>query len=224
MDGAPGVGSLEVRSRRIESGGGSSVTELTVYCPFRQRSLELEQCEECFAHERTAEDAEGNPKEVACRRIGSAIDLPDVAETAARAVLERTPVSLVMARHVVCVEPDLPVRELAGILLRHRISGVSVVDAEFRPIGVVTRSDLIQRGPDVGGSVADVMTRPVTALGERASLIEAAHLMAGQGVHRLPVTGLDGRIIGIVSSLDVLRWLSRELPSGEGVAGAAEIE
>jgi len=34
------------------------------------------------------------------------------------------------------------------------------------------------------------------------------------------VTAGDGRIVGIVSSLDVLRWLSRELPTGEGVAGA----
>jgi CBS-domain-containing membrane protein len=45
---------------------------------------------------------------------------------------------------------------------------------------------------------------------------------AEERVHRVVVVERDGRIVGIVSSLDVLKWFSRELPSGEGVAGAVE--
>ncbi len=245
MDSAPGIGRLEVRSRQVTSRDGWSVAEFTVYCPFRQRSVELDQCEECFAHEITTENADGTPKEIACRRIGPALDLPAVAETIARATLERTPVSRVMARHVVCVHADLPLCELTGIVLRHDVSSVPVVDEESRPIGMLTKTDLIRHGFEIGADdreevavaiprragllpatvcVAEVMTPSVTSLGERASLIEAAQLLAEQGVHCIAVTARDGRVVGIVSSLDVLRWLSRELPSGEGVAGAVELE
>jgi CBS domain-containing protein len=68
-------------------------------------------------------------------------------------------------------------------------------------------------------STASAMSHPVASLGERDSLLDAARLMATREVHRLVVTSRDGRIVGIVSASDVLRWMSRELPRGEGVAG-----
>jgi CBS domain-containing protein len=236
---ATGSGRLLVRSRQITSEGGSAVTEFTVYCPFRQRSLDLEQCEACFAYDGTVVDMAGTPNELACARIAPAVSLPDVAETAARDTLEHTPVSRVMARQVVCVHPELPLGELAGILLGHKISGLPVVDEAFRPLGMVTKTDLIRHGFEIGEGeeftvrhgpgfagrtccVAEIMSPSVVSIGERGSLIEAAQLMISRGVHRVVVTSRDGRIVGIVSSIDVLRWISRELPSGEGVAGAVE--
>lgn len=59
------------------------------------------------------------------------------------------------------------------------------------------------------GSVADVMTHLVFDVGADASLSRAAALMAYEGVHRVVVSAPDGRAIGIVSSLDILRWLAR---------------
>jgi CBS domain-containing protein len=32
--------------------------------------------------------------------------------------------------------------------------------------------------------------------------------MAYEGVHRVPVVAADGRVVGILSSLDVVRWLA----------------
>lgn len=241
METATGSATLGVRSRQITSRGGWSVTEFTVYCPFRRRSVDLDECEECHAHEAT-NDLAGAPAGITCHRIARPLDVPEVADAVVRAALERTPLSQVMSGHVVCVHSDLPLRELPPILLRHRISGLPVVDNEFRPIGVVTKTDLIRYEAESGGvdaeadlpfgaliapesaTVAEVMTPSVSALGERASVVEASQLMATRGVHRVLVTAGDGRIVGMVSSLDVLRWLSRELPTGEGVAGAAELD
>ncbi len=42
-----------------------------------------------------------------------------------------------------------------------------------------------------------------------ATLSRAAALMAFEGIHRVPVVSTDGRVVGIVSSLDVARWLAR---------------
>jgi CBS domain-containing protein len=57
--------------------------------------------------------------------------------------------------------------------------------------------------------VRDIMTRLVFALGADASLSRAAALMAYEGVHRIVVAGADGSALGIVSSLDILRWIAR---------------
>ena len=43
----------------------------------------------------------------------------------------------IMSQPAVSVGPDTPVREIARLLLGNRISGVPVVDADNRPIGMV---------------------------------------------------------------------------------------
>lgn len=59
-------------------------------------------------------------------------------------------------------------------------------------------------------SVADVMTARVLHLPEDASIGHAAAVMAFEGVHRIVVTGENGRVAGILSALDLLRWLACE--------------
>jgi CBS domain-containing protein len=38
----------------------------------------------------------------------------------------------------------------------------------------------------------------------------AATVMAIEGVHRIPVTSESGEVVGILSALDVLRWLAEQ--------------
>lgn len=240
MDRASGPGGLEVRSRQIISDGGHKRTEFTVYCPFQQRSLELAQCQECSVFTRNTGGPEDTARQMGCFHIAPAVEMPDPVEMVARASLQRTPASRLMARHVVCVHPDLPLREVPAILFRHRIGGVPVVDDHFRPVGMVTKTDLIRQGFEFVSegirdvaiphpsrfsgncSTANAMSHPVVSLGERDSVLDVARLMATREVHRLVVTSRDGRIVGIVSAIDVLRFVSRELPRGEGVAGVVE--
>jgi CBS domain-containing protein len=54
------------------------------------------------------------------------------------------------------------------------------------------------------------MTRPAISLEATAPLTRAAALMAFEGVSRLPI--VDGRqhVVGMLSALDLLRWLGRQ--------------
>jgi CBS domain-containing protein len=70
-----------------------------------------------------------------------------------------------------------------------------------------------QAQQDVGGrigermenlAVSDVMIRDVLTVGPDESLAKAAQLMIDRHVHRLPVVA-DGRLVGILSSLDLAR-------------------
>jgi CBS domain-containing protein len=221
MDRASSMARLPVRTRQVLIGGGRHRTEFTVYCPFRQRSMELEQCEECADFVGSRGDVEETWKEVACQRLIPTGPTPDTSEILARAALQRTAVSRLMERHVICVDPDLPLAEVSGILASNGIGGTPVVDEQFHPLGMVTRTDLLVKGSRFG-SAFDAMTRPAICIGERDSLLDAAKLLGEREVHRLVVTGRDDRVVGVLAASDVMRWLSRELPSGEGVAGLVE--
>lgn len=119
-------------------------------------------------------------------------------------------------------------RELAGRLLDNHVSAVPVVDAEGRVVGVVSEADLLIKeagvadrsvwGSPVRGRRAvmataevarDLMTSPAVTIGPDASVAEAARLMTARRVKRLPVTSADGRLLGIVSRVDVLSVLRR---------------
>ncbi len=57
-------------------------------------------------------------------------------------------------------------------------------------------------------TVADIMMPIVFAVPENATVAKAAALMAFEGVHRVPVVSSGGQVVGVLSSLDILRWLA----------------
>lgn len=164
---------------------------------------------------------------------------PDRATGQPAGPAENTPVSEVMTRSVVKVDPELDVEALTGIFLERGISGAPVVDKQGRPIGIVSKTDVLRdqfsragsveldklqlhRGgveapldpglhvqPEPGPVVRDVMTPLAFALPENASIARASALMALEGVHRVIVVNDAGGVSGILSALDVLRWLAR---------------
>jgi len=131
--------------------------------------------------------------------------------------LEKTPsaadrvrVSAVMSRDVVCVREGVSLYVLTALFLERGISGAPVVDAEGFPLGVVSKTDLVRNTYEggLGTMVSDIMTPLTFKLREHAALSQAAALMAYEGVHRVPVVSDEGRVVGILSSIDVMRWLA----------------
>lgn len=110
-----------------------------------------------------------------------------------------------MTTDVLTAPPDLPVQELAQRLVYHRVSGMPVVDAEGRLIGIVSEGDVIAKQ---GRTVADIMTRQVVTVGEDTPAAEIAALMAARNIKRVPVMQ-GGRLVGIVSRADIVAWVAR---------------
>jgi predicted transcriptional regulator len=124
-----------------------------------------------------------------------------------------TPVSEIMTNDVIAVRPELGVEDLEELLLAKCISGAPVIDDLGRPIGIVSKTDLVRRKDTPGGDgvkVRDIMMRTAFCLSENESIARAAGLMAFERVHRVPVVGARGRVTGVVSPLDVMRWLARQ--------------
>jgi acetoin utilization protein AcuB len=58
----------------------------------------------------------------------------------------------------------------------------------------------------------DLMTSPVSWLPSDSTLLEAWTVMKRQGIHHLPVTSVDGTLVGMISSHDLLPY-AHELES-----------
>jgi CBS domain-containing protein len=218
---------LPIRIRRTEDGRGRARSETTVICPQNGTSVPLDQCAECEmkGEIRIAETAGAScvrchapvetglatPEEAAWKRLCQ-LDL------ALPSLLESTPVSTLMTDHVTCVTRDLALEELADLFLARRISGAPVVDSKGHPIGMVSKTDLVREHFEAArfddelslrdGKVADVMTESAIRLLETASLAQASALMAQEGIHRMPIVSEAGQVVGILSALDVVRWLA----------------
>ncbi len=59
-------------------------------------------------------------------------------------------------------------------------------------------------------TVEEIMAPLAFSIPETAPIAQAAALMAFEGIHRLPVVGPNGEVVGLVSSLDVLRFVAEQ--------------
>lgn len=142
-----------------------------------------------------------------------------------------------MQQPVVTCLPQQNLGELMELLSVHNISGAPVVDEEGALLGVVSQTDVAaylggiygeqtrsghgyhqgrlayfnpidpQIDPTLRRStVADILSTTVHCVSPQASLHQVIELMLREHVHRLPVLE-DGRLVGLISTLDVLRIL-----------------
>ena len=56
----------------------------------------------------------------------------------------------------------------------------------------------------------EIMNPLVFSVSVNASVAQVAAIMAFDGVHRLPVVGEKGDVVGLVSAIDVMRWIGRQ--------------
>ena len=133
---------------------------------------------------------------------------------------DSTPVNDLMVREVVSVSREMPITKLEELLLDLGISGAPVIDTDGRPVGMISKTDLVaahRRGKITDETrVADIMMPMTFCVGMDETVAKTAGLMAYEGLHRIPVVNREGRVVGLVAALDVLRWLARE--SGYAIA------
>lgn len=161
-----------------------------------------------------------------------------------RALPADAPVRDLMSREVRTVNPDTSIAEAVQILIGQAYRGLPVVDSANRVVGILTDGDVLARLglPAVGvqtaltaaevsreiemlrrseQTVRDLMVSPVVTITVDAPVADAVHLMTERGIKRLPVVDRDGRLIGMVSRVDVLRALAQP-PLREAPASAAQ--
>lgn len=115
----------------------------------------------------------------------------------------------IMTDRFVAVSPDTTIDETITLLLEHGVSGLPVVDDNGKLLGVISEIDIIGLvyEADIEASrVGDHMTCDVQTLDVDASLDDAAGGFCTQSVRRFPVVR-DGRLVGILSRRDLIRFI-----------------
>jgi len=135
-----------------------------------------------------------------------------------RTSADQVPLTLIMSRDTVCARRDLEATRLVELMAQSRVGCVPVVEESGRPIGMVTKLDLVERlFAAEGGEIApvyfadtasDLMMPLAITLAEHATVAHAAAVMAREAIHHVPIVDLDGCLIGIVSSMDIVCWLA----------------
>jgi CBS domain-containing protein len=140
----------------------------------------------------------------------------------------------IMTKDVVTVRPDTTVREIAALMTERRISGVPVVDAGGKLVGIVSESDLLHRtetgterrrkwwlgvfqdadslareyAKAHGHKARDIMSTSLVSVEADTELGEVAELLDKRNLKRVPVT-LGGTLAGIITRGDLVRALAQ---------------
>lgn len=137
----------------------------------------------------------------------------------------------IMKSDVVTVRPEATLKEVAALLVEHRISGLPVVDESGEVVGVVSEADILYKEQshtarrsifswmlDDEGHATDrklaartageAMTSPAITIPRWRSTAEAARTMLESEVNRLPVVD-KGKLVGIVTRADLVRAFVR---------------
>ena len=137
----------------------------------------------------------------------------------------------VMSRDTVTLNAEDTVHEALTLMGENRVSALPVVDRRDRCVGILSTSDLVDMTRDVDedlkqldlvdpasqrflidkladslGSekVQSYMSESVTTVGMETPIGRAAREMLRNRVHHLPVLDHNERLIGIVSTMDIL--------------------
>ena len=116
----------------------------------------------------------------------------------------------VMTSTVVAVNADTKIDDVFSLLLRHHISGLPVVDDERRLVGVITELDLLRLldNPETTvDRVVDYATTNVMSVTPDEQLPNVLEIFLTKPYRRLPVTDADGKLVGVVSRHDLIRFV-----------------
>ncbi|MBX3358475.1 MAG: CBS domain-containing protein [Phycisphaeraceae bacterium] len=129
----------------------------------------------------------------------------------------------IMTREVVTIGMDERLESIRGLLLEHGFHHLVVVH-EKRVVGIVSDRDVLKHLSPFVGQLAEqqrdvaclskrahqIMTRKVASATVDTPIAEGAATMLSMAISCLPVMDRQGRLSGIVTDRDVMRWLAQE--------------
>lgn len=141
--------------------------------------------------------------------------------------MQNVPIAQVMTPAPATVEPSDSVTTAERLMRERRCQHLPVVEGG-RVVGMLAAHDLLKAlvlRADSGEAdsellrrtsldhrhVGDIMQRNVRALPQNSTLLDATRALARGGFHALPIVASDGRVLGIVTSTDIIQALADDL-------------
>lgn len=146
-------------------------------------------------------------------------------------------VTELMTPDPICVSPDTPIEEATSLMARNAISSLPVIDEDRKLLGFLGDEDIIvevARVPEtqfvelLGAFIefpgtyrrfrkgmrkfaaltaAEAMDDDPSTIRVDETVEDAATKMVFRKMHHLAVLDADGRVVGIMSRSDIIRWI-----------------
>ena len=116
----------------------------------------------------------------------------------------------IMTTSVVTIEPEATIDKALGLLLRHHISGLLVVDEEKHLRGIISELDLLRLLYDAGAKrerVGQYCTQEVVSVHLNDPLHEVTEIFLDNPYRRVPVLDDEDRVVGVISRRDLVRYI-----------------
>lgn len=218
---------LPIQIREVFAGDSRREESVTVACPRRKSVTLVDECQSCaFAHAisegRVVCSGDSASSETFAIGADPRVDI----SAAAMRMLVRD----IIPANSTCIRADVSVEMAAALLIDRDLECLPVVDEDDKLIGMVSRSDVlrdrvegnepplrmrIDRGFHIESIatrvVSEIMTPWVHALPEDAPVSFAISLMAFESLHEVPIVSESGQVLGVATSLDLLRWLATRM-------------
>jgi CBS domain-containing protein len=119
------------------------------------------------------------------------------------------PLAVMMKRNPRSISPEATLAEAAAMMRDTRVGAILVAERGTF-IGIISETDLVRKAMAgqlnaAQAKVRAIMSSPVITIEQDRSAHDASDLMAEKGIRHLAVTE-DGRIVGIVTVRDLLRY------------------
>lgn len=113
----------------------------------------------------------------------------------------------IMTKNVISVKKDTPIYQSLELMVKHKITGIPVVEDDMSLVGIISEKDVLQlfhtdKGPK-GKTVNDFMTEPAIHFDENENLPAVCNFLAKNIFRRVPITS-KGKLVGIISRGDII--------------------
>jgi CBS domain-containing membrane protein len=138
----------------------------------------------------------------------------------------------IMSRELITVEFGTSLQEAWGMIRKHGVKSLPVVDKLHRIVGIITLADFMKHAnvdlhegfgerlrdfvrrtvtmhSDKPEVVGQIMTRQVRVASEDRHVVELMPLFSEDGHHHIPIIGEKNRLVGIITQSDFVKALHR---------------
>jgi CBS domain-containing protein len=185
---------VDLRQRRLVVVGpdGASIASASVHCPIEHSGQTVERCLSCS------------------RRLAGQPPLECLAPSRGPGPIDVC--GELLPRETLVLDAELPAAEGLALLQAARLTSAPVIDDNRLLLGLTLASSLAELAEIPDSEVDDAVTHAVAA-NERLTVTEAARVMAARELDRLPIVDDEGRLLGVLTALDLVRWFSRATPA-----------
>ena len=133
------------------------------------------------------------------------------------------PVSHIMSNNIIAVQEGQPLSEVRHKMVDSNIHHIPVLSGK-NLVGMVSFTDMMKLNMVINGaddrtvdaiidqqfSIGDIMSTDLTTLNAKDTIRQAAEVLSENNFHSVPVTNGSSELQGIVTSSDLIRYLSNQ--------------